>query len=525
MTEFYARKDYIYNGDSRIFTIPFPLIDTRFIRVYVNGVSSSWLKLNDSQLQVADWVTLTAGDIISIRRETPIDEQMVIFSDKSILNEENQNLAQQQLFYSMQELYDNNTQFKEDVENVLDSTVTELTNTVNSFKTDIEETINTGDTNLQTQFNNFKSTVNLTAERIDLIDTSVVTSVNKAEIAKEYAQAAKTSSDNAKLYSDNALESSTNATAKVVEATTQCNNMISEIGEEKTSALQEITNAKNSAISDIVEAAAPSADALKNYYTKYEIDGKGFLTSHQDISGKVDKVAGKDLSSNDYTTAEKLKLEGLENYTLPIATTEILGGIKIDGETLTIDSGGVVSAITNNTGGGIYGSMCYSMLPLVDDRLHLTDGSVLTADNYSDFINEIDTIYHSKDEILYAWTAHPMLNDTQTIYTKTKTITSSTSLYNEKGEAYLKTSGDRFYINSNNEIIFTESYNFESTAEYNETKNVTLSNPPDCFTTELDWMFDETKFVYDSDAQTVRLPKISVKISDSLNFYSYIRVK
>lgn len=33
-----------------------------------------------------------------------------------------------------------------------------------------------------------------------------------------------------------------------------------------------------------------------------------------DVSGKVDKVVGKGLSSNDYTDADKLKLTGLENY-------------------------------------------------------------------------------------------------------------------------------------------------------------------------------------------------------------------
>lgn len=39
-----------------------------------------------------------------------------------------------------------------------------------------------------------------------------------------------------------------------------------------------------------------------------------YLTSHQDISGKVDKVTGKGLSTNDYTTVEKNKLAGLSNY-------------------------------------------------------------------------------------------------------------------------------------------------------------------------------------------------------------------
>ena len=37
----------------------------------------------------------------------------------------------------------------------------------------------------------------------------------------------------------------------------------------------------------------------------------GFLTQHQDISGKVDKVTGKGLSTNDYTTTEKNKLAGI----------------------------------------------------------------------------------------------------------------------------------------------------------------------------------------------------------------------
>lgn len=40
----------------------------------------------------------------------------------------------------------------------------------------------------------------------------------------------------------------------------------------------------------------------------------GFLTEHQDISGKVDKVDGKGLSTNDYTDEDKSKLEGLNNY-------------------------------------------------------------------------------------------------------------------------------------------------------------------------------------------------------------------
>ncbi len=47
----------------------------------------------------------------------------------------------------------------------------------------------------------------------------------------------------------------------------------------------------------------------------------GYLTEHQDISGKVDKEDGKGLSTNDYTTVEKTKLNNIEenanNYVHP----------------------------------------------------------------------------------------------------------------------------------------------------------------------------------------------------------------
>lgn len=47
------------------------------------------------------------------------------------------------------------------------------------------------------------------------------------------------------------------------------------------------------------------------------------------LAKKTDAVAGKGLSTEDFTTAEKEKLEGLKNYTLPVSSEETLGGVKI----------------------------------------------------------------------------------------------------------------------------------------------------------------------------------------------------
>lgn len=50
--------------------------------------------------------------------------------------------------------------------------------------------------------------------------------------------------------------------------------------------------------------------SLNDYYAKRDVDNY--------LNGKVDKVTGKGLSSEDYTTNEKNKLASLENYTHPL---------------------------------------------------------------------------------------------------------------------------------------------------------------------------------------------------------------
>ena len=53
---------------------------------------------------------------------------------------------------------------------------------------------------------------------------------------------------------------------------------------------------------------------------------------------KVEVVVGKQLSTEDFTTEEKAKLAGLEKYTLPVASEEELGGVKV-GEGLYVTDG------------------------------------------------------------------------------------------------------------------------------------------------------------------------------------------
>ena len=69
------------------------------------------------------------------------------------------------------------------------------------------------------------------------------------------------------------------------------------------------------------------------------------------LNGKVSKEDGKGLSTNDYTTEEKNKLAGLSNYTLPTASADTKGGVKIgsglqmNGDVLSATGGGTADAV------------------------------------------------------------------------------------------------------------------------------------------------------------------------------------
>lgn len=78
----------------------------------------------------------------------------------------------------------------------------------------------------------------------------------------------------------------------------------------------------------------------------YNGTGWDVLSGTIDLSNYVVKDGNKVLSTNDYTTEDKTKLSGIEsganNYSLPAANANNLGGIKV-GEGLEIDQNGVLS--------------------------------------------------------------------------------------------------------------------------------------------------------------------------------------
>ena len=103
------------------------------------------------------------------------------------------------------------------------------------------------------------------------------------------------------------------------------------------------------------------ADADVNKIESVKVDGTALTIDANkavniDLSGKVDKVAGKQLSTEDYTTAEKTKLAGVEEG----AQVNLIEAVQVNGtalniasKTVNIDLTGKVDKVTTATTGNI----------------------------------------------------------------------------------------------------------------------------------------------------------------------------
>lgn len=122
---------------------------------------------------------------------------------------------------------------------------------------------------------------------------------------------------------------------------------------------QKLTSDLASEVTRAKGAESANATAIANEVERATGVEEALRTDVEDLTGqvlilektKVDKVGGKGLSTNDYTTPEKNKLAAIEaeanKYVLPAATASALGGVKI-GSNITLADGGTISITKNN---------------------------------------------------------------------------------------------------------------------------------------------------------------------------------
>src|SRR5690554_6886018 len=100
----YSFVQYVGDGTTRNFSVPFDYLDQDHVVVRVNGESASfeWLDSNTIRLSEAP----PSGIVIEVRRETSHESRRVIFHDGSVLTEDDLNAAVIHTFYMAQEAVD-----------------------------------------------------------------------------------------------------------------------------------------------------------------------------------------------------------------------------------------------------------------------------------------------------------------------------------------------------------------------------------------------------------------------------------
>ena len=99
------------------------------------------------------------------------------------------------------------------------------------------------------------------------------------------------------------------------------------------------TDDVDDAVAALVSSAPQTLDTLKELADALGDDPNFATTMATQLGNKVDKETGKGLSTNDYTTAEKTKLAGLENYDDSALQTAIDGKVdKESGKSLMTDA-------------------------------------------------------------------------------------------------------------------------------------------------------------------------------------------
>lgn len=176
------------------------------------------------------------------------------------------------------------------------------------------------DTTINNNISSLTNRVKVNEDKLTIINGNEATTGSIANAIKQ-----------AKSYTD------TTVTAEQTRAENAEQKLTSDLASEVTRA-KGAESANATAIANEVERATGVEETLNSNITQLQTQ-------------KVDKVEGKSLSTNDYTTPEKNKLAAIEaeanKYVLPAATASALGGVKI-GSNITLANGGTISITKNN---------------------------------------------------------------------------------------------------------------------------------------------------------------------------------
>ena len=157
-------------------------------------------------------------------------------------------------------------------------------------------------------------------------------------------------------------------------------------------------------VSEFTNDAGYLTSIPSEYVTENELNEKGYLTKHQDLSGyakKEDLHFHENKSVLDSITQNDIdNWNNNDEYTLPIASATTLGGIKV-GANLSIDVDGTLNASESKTSNGEVlpiGTMIpFGSANNIPTNWRICDGSEVSRTDYAELFNIIGTAYGEGD--------------------------------------------------------------------------------------------------------------------------------
>lgn len=166
------------------------------------------------------------------------------------------------------------------------------------------------------------------------------------------------------------------------------------------------------------------------------------------VSGKVDKENGKGLSANDYTTAEKNKLNGIASG----AQVNVIETVKVNGSALTVTSKAVDVSVPTKTS------------QLTNDSGYLTTGDIPEGAAASTTTPKMDGTAAVGTELAFARGDHVHPSDTKKLSIEDVTITNLTGDNAGLSVLYLGTDQngnmkEAYYVNDSGAQAFKSALN------------------------------------------------------------------
>lgn len=185
-----------------------------------------------------------------------------------------------------------------------------------------------------------KESVNSLSERVDDLVTAggepnVIETVKVNGVAQEVTEKAvdiKVPTKVSDLTNDSAFQTNTEVAQAIQTAISKTGHAVFK----KVDAVPEAAAAEDNVLYLVMNSKTKHYDI----YAKVENEVVLLDDTTVDLTNYVEKEDGKDLSTNDYTTEDKEKLAGLNNYTHPSYTQQSSGFYKV-----TVDATGHVSAV------------------------------------------------------------------------------------------------------------------------------------------------------------------------------------